>query len=320
MVGRKTGIGQKGWSKQGEDGMTRENKIHFKWRLGKNRKRVVCRHDRAGRSEGGWPGLFFLFVFGCFVLFCFSNRTYAQKNRLHVSEAEGWKKFGAWYLTGNETDNRKIIWRNLGKNYKGKPGAVVVARCDSDGYAEIWADTTGVHFFDQSTNKVNTPIDLTSLGLKYGPGVNYEFHSDFSLSYFYVQWGKVKIEVGKDKKVGGISGNALLDIHGNILWKKTKILSSKDKSFIAAVSISPNGSLLVGKSTAPDEIESLELWDRSGNKVQEIPGTPEKFSWSDDGREIHYKWKKRNRTSTGWKFESKTTDYDEEGTYLRGDK
>ncbi|HEV2353319.1 MAG TPA: hypothetical protein VGR89_03705, partial [Puia sp.] len=129
----------------------------------------------------------------------FAPQAFAGAARPNIKDSKDWKKMDASQLTGDWRDNRKIIWRNISRN-KGtqrKYSGALVVRADGKGNADIWAGNFGLHFFDKATHKVKTPIDLSPLGLKHGPEIDYVFGSDGSLSYFYVQWCKTKIGIGQ---------------------------------------------------------------------------------------------------------------------------
>ena len=240
-----------------------------------------------------------------------------------MSEAEGWVKFDTSYVTGNNDDKSQLIWRNLGKTYKGKLGVdITVVKCDTEGNALVWADDMGIHFFD-GVKKVVTPI-VSNFEYDGSYGV-YRFLSDSSFSYFYLEWSSVKPEVDQTGKEDGLMVgevySAFLDVNGNILWKRTESVPVK-KNSKAVVSILANGNVLVATSNNPREgdVDSLEIWNRNAKKITELPGSPQDFSWSLDGKSIRYNWLPPQTKGLGKKESLKKTVYDDDGNWISGDK
>src|SRR5437016_5907805 len=113
------------------------------------------------------------------VLVLFANglinlKAIAQTVPPKVNEADGWK-IDRIHSKMIQRDKKKKIWIKTGEAVsKGRSGPItVIFRSDEKGNAEVWADKSGIHFFDSKTKKINTPIDMSECNYLFGPNLNY---------------------------------------------------------------------------------------------------------------------------------------------------
>jgi hypothetical protein len=257
-----------------------------------------------------------------FILFLAWSPLLAQTDRPNVNNSKLWKKCEISFLTENWDDKRKIIWGYVGdcKGDKKKFTGAFVVHADTNGNANSWADANGVHFFNKTSNKIITPIDLSPF--KYiGPRISYRFKPDSSLSYFYICWWKAKFDKGRnenetDHPIGGLIDGVLLDENGNVLWKKTDSLPEKNGLDLGGISVSSEGNVLVPLDYDDEDglTNDFEIWNRNGEVVSKVhlPKAAESFSWTPDGKNISVR--------IGWHEPFMRSIYDTKGNWVSGDK
>jgi len=212
---------------------------------------------------------------------------FADEVRPRVIETEGWNKIKANDLTGFPEDNRENVWKKAGKNdSKGRSGPItVVIKTDEQNRATVWADKLGVHFFDKANGDIKTPFDFSKLDYRFGPIINYSIMTDYSFSYFLVRWHEVQ---KTPKSIQSFAYIGMTNSDGEILWKKDTKLS--ENKFVTNEKISPRGDALieVGDGDQDEQYGEVQIWDKNGKEIGNLPKYATDYFWSKDGANIHY--------------------------------
>src|SRR5579859_1168260 len=243
----------------------------------------------------------------------------------HVSEAEGWKKYSIRIFTSCKEDKKEIWLKGgLDKTKRRLDSSTYVIRCSESGNAIVWADLTGVHYFDPKINKVNTPIDLSYRNYKFGPRIDYTIVPSSTGSYLTVKWGDAdkKTVNGKEEWTGGWYV-VLLSPTGEILWKhseKAPLKKMSNTKCIDLIKPSNMGKMLafINEGCGEDSLGPVEIWNGNGQIIKSLPKFSMEFYWIKGGLEIYYQWKEYPH-GMGGKSITKSAVFDEYGNWISGD-